>query len=300
VWDLALELTVAEPTPYDQALAIENYLRAFPYTLDLKAPPADRDIVDYFLFDLKRGYCDYYASAMVVLARAAGLPARLVIGYGSGAYRPEEARFVVTEADAHAWAEIYFPGYGWVEFEPTASRPAVWRPSYPGQEAQLGAVEPQPESRPAVFGSAWRQLRWVAVALAAIALLILLGGALDRLRLGWLPPERVIFILYRRLYRRARQRGTILPASTTPGEFADQLNRQLNPHIDPPAHLQTHIVNLADHYAESVYSAHSLGAAEKQSSLASWDAIRHDLLRARLAQILHRGKFIPPPQEGQP
>ncbi len=106
---LARDLTATAPTLFDRARAIEAYLRHFPYTLDLTTPPPNRDIVDYFLFDLKRGYCDYYATAMVVLARAAGLPARLVVGYATGTYDPSQARYVVTEADAHSWVEVYFP-----------------------------------------------------------------------------------------------------------------------------------------------------------------------------------------------
>jgi transglutaminase-like putative cysteine protease len=78
---LARDLTATEPTPFDRARAIEAYLRTYPYTLDLPSPKLDRDVVDYFLFDLRQGYCDYYATSMVVLARAAGLPARLAVGY---------------------------------------------------------------------------------------------------------------------------------------------------------------------------------------------------------------------------
>ena len=124
---LAIELTAPERTPYDRARAIESYLRTFPYTLDVPRPPVGRDVVDYFLFDLKKGYCDYYASSMVVLARAAGIPARLVIGYANGTYNLNSKRFVVTEADAHSWVEVYFPGIGWVTFEPTSGRPPLNR-----------------------------------------------------------------------------------------------------------------------------------------------------------------------------
>ena len=122
---LARDLTASEPTAYDRALAIQNYLREFPYTLDISAPPAGRDVADYFLFDLKQGYCDYYATSMVVLARAAGLPARLVVGYANGAYDLERAQYIVTENYAHSWVEIYFADIGWVEFEPTASQPVI-------------------------------------------------------------------------------------------------------------------------------------------------------------------------------
>jgi transglutaminase-like putative cysteine protease len=129
VFSLARDLTATAATPYDQAQALEDYLRTFPYTLDVPIPPAERDIADYFLFDLRQGYCDYYATAMVVLARAVGLPARLAVGYIQGQYEAEQQRYIVTEAEAHSWVEIYFPGSGWVTFEPTGGRPALERGS---------------------------------------------------------------------------------------------------------------------------------------------------------------------------
>jgi len=103
---LARELTQAAPTPYDRAVAIETYLRTFPYTLDVEPPPRDRDVVDYFLFTAQKGYCDYYATSMVVLARAAGLPARMVIGYASGEYDAPTAEYIVRQENAHSWAEV--------------------------------------------------------------------------------------------------------------------------------------------------------------------------------------------------
>ena len=120
VLDLAYSVTSAAETPYEKAQAVEAYLRQFPYSLELPEPPVDRDIVDYFLFDLQKGYCDYYASAMVILSRAAGLPARLAVGYATGSYDYAQSLFVVTEANAHAWPEIYIAPFGWVPFEPTA------------------------------------------------------------------------------------------------------------------------------------------------------------------------------------
>lgn len=120
---LAAEVTAGRTNPYDQARALERYLRQFPYTLDLPAPPAGREISDYFLFDLQRGYCDYYATSMVVMARTLGIPARLATGYVTG--EPlSSRRFRVTEAEAHAWPELYFSGIGWLPFEPTGGRPA--------------------------------------------------------------------------------------------------------------------------------------------------------------------------------
>lgn len=145
VSDLANRLTDQELTPYAKAKLIESYLRQFEYTLDLPSPPQDREIVDYFLFDLQKGYCDYYASAMVVLARLSGLPARFVIGYGPGSYDYTQQRFVVTEANAHAWPEIYIEPFGWVPFEPTASfAPRVWGT---GSEDALSSIPIGTEER---------------------------------------------------------------------------------------------------------------------------------------------------------
>lgn len=124
---LALELTATEPTPFDRALAIESYLRQYEYTLDIPPPPRGVEVSDYFLFTLKKGYCDYFATSMVVLARASGLPSRLAVGYLNGHKLPEPGAILITEDLAHSWPEIYFPSYGWVAFEPTSGRPPITR-----------------------------------------------------------------------------------------------------------------------------------------------------------------------------
>jgi len=126
---LAGEITASYTNPYDKATAIEAYLRKIPYDLSINAPPSGRDAVDWFLFDNQRGYCDYYASAMTVLCRAVGIPARLAQGYTRGEYENSIRGFRVRESDAHTWTEIYFPHIGWIEFEPTTAQPLVSRGS---------------------------------------------------------------------------------------------------------------------------------------------------------------------------
>jgi transglutaminase-like putative cysteine protease len=116
---LSRSLTGPAPTPYDKAVAVRDYLVSFPYSLEVHAPPAGRDAVEFFLFGQKAGYCDYYASAMAVLLRAAGVPARYVVGFAPGEWSSRKGLFEVRELHYHSWAEVYFPGYGWVEFEPT-------------------------------------------------------------------------------------------------------------------------------------------------------------------------------------
>ena len=105
---------------YDQMTAIEKYLKEN-YTYDLGAPPQeqDGDAVAYFLFQEKRGYCEHFASAMAVMARSAGIPARVVTGYSGGSFNPFTGLWEIKQSDAHAWVEIYFGAAGWVPFDPT-------------------------------------------------------------------------------------------------------------------------------------------------------------------------------------
>ena len=135
IGDLARSVTEGEAHPFDQAVAIESFLRQIPYTLTPPPTPADRDFVDFFLFSAQQGYCVYHASAMVVMLRELGIPARFVEGYAIPASTPftldARGRYVyeVRNTQAHAWVEAYFPGYGWVTFDPTprADLPVIAR-----------------------------------------------------------------------------------------------------------------------------------------------------------------------------
>jgi transglutaminase-like putative cysteine protease len=164
---LAVKLTQGIDSPYAKARAIETYLRTFTYDLAVpEVPDSVTDVADYFLFDLKRGYCDYYATAFVVLARLAGLPARFATGFAPGFWDPKEEVWIVTEAEAHSWPEVYFAGYGWIPFEPTASRPELERIAAPAAlslSGQPSAVTVQPEDEPA-GGWNWQPLLWVTLA----------------------------------------------------------------------------------------------------------------------------------------
>lgn len=126
---LADRLTREHDNNFDKATAITNYLRAeMEYNLEMSPPPLGVDPVDWFLFTWKSGFCNYYASAEVLLLRAAGIPARMVVGYAPGDYQ-SGGYYQVKAKDAHAWPEVYFSGIGWVEFEPTASLDVIYRPS---------------------------------------------------------------------------------------------------------------------------------------------------------------------------
>jgi len=108
-------------TPYDKALTIMNYLKKYyRYSLEPDTPPENQDFVTYFLYVGKEGYCTYFASAMTVMCRIAGLPARYVEGFL--AYPSSDGIAYVTGYDAHAWTEVYFEGFGWVPFDATPSQ----------------------------------------------------------------------------------------------------------------------------------------------------------------------------------
>ncbi|MFE4897621.1 DUF4129 domain-containing transglutaminase family protein [Peribacillus butanolivorans] len=124
IYELASHLTINETNWYDKAKAIENYFDGpdFVYSKDdIAYPEANQDYVDQFLFETQIGYCDNYSTAMVVLLRAANIPARWVKGYTEGEksiYKGESV-YKVTNNNAHSWVEVYFSGIGWVPFEPT-------------------------------------------------------------------------------------------------------------------------------------------------------------------------------------
>jgi len=119
VEQLAKQITANAATAYDKAAAIEIYLRTrFGYTLDLTGKP-EEDALAKFLFVTRSGHCEYFASAMTVMLRTLGVPARVVNGFLPGQYNDIGGDYIVRASDAHTWVEVFFPGYGWLTFDPT-------------------------------------------------------------------------------------------------------------------------------------------------------------------------------------
>lgn len=120
VYDLTKDITGKYDSPYMKASAIEDYLkRNYPYSKDTSILPEGRDFVDYFLFDEKKGSCSYYATALTVMARITGIPARYVEGFVVPYSQSSDGYTEVFNSDAHAWVELYLDGVGWVTFDPT-------------------------------------------------------------------------------------------------------------------------------------------------------------------------------------
>ena len=124
VADLASSITSSSPSLLGKVQAIEDWLgNNTTYSIDIPSLPANTDAVDHFLFTDKVGFCEQIASSLVVMMRSLGVPARLGVGYASGERNPFTGLYEVKASDAHAWAEIYFPGVGWLTFDPTANVP---------------------------------------------------------------------------------------------------------------------------------------------------------------------------------
>ncbi|NYH54338.1 transglutaminase-like putative cysteine protease [Nocardiopsis arvandica] len=158
VRELTDALTEEARTPYERAVALQEYFTggAFTYDLDPPSVPSDADPLVHFLLEDRVGYCEQFAGAMAVMARQAGIPARVAVGYTAGE-RMGDGRWAVSSGDAHAWPELYFEGAGWLRFEPTpaaadgqgsASVPDYSRGSEEGGADSPGTVPEESELSP--------------------------------------------------------------------------------------------------------------------------------------------------------
>ena len=128
VHELARLLTAGAASDFDKAAAIETFLRR-EYRYSMRLP--DREPADptaYFLFERRAGHCEYFASAMAVLLRAAGIPSRVATGFLGGVFNPLSGWYVIRASDAHSWVEAYLAGAGWTSFDPTPPDPAAAQP----------------------------------------------------------------------------------------------------------------------------------------------------------------------------
>jgi len=140
---LAMQITADANTPFEKADAITRWLRtSINYQTVIPPIPENADPMEWFLFDYRAGFCNYYATAEVLMLRAVGVPARMVVGYAEGTYLRDEEVFSVIGKDYHAWPEVYFPGVGWVPFEPTASQPELRFSLGEGEPSPGGAIIP--------------------------------------------------------------------------------------------------------------------------------------------------------------
>lgn len=292
---LGRELTSEAETPYDKAKAIEAYLKTFPYSLSIEPPPYNADGVDYFLFEQKTGYSEYFASAMTVLLRTQGIPARMVTGYTVGNQVPEHDIYVVTDSHSHGWVEVFFPSYGWISFEPTpgATIPIATRPA-PAAAPDLSnlpsvaldiplcefeddddcdeefLIEAQAgqEEDPLAIRLIQEYLPWAAGVLGALAIA---GGLVWYLWRRYMSPARDPETAFRRLAFLARL-NALAPASyQTPFQFLERLYEEMPDHRD-----QLSIIIAS--YVRRLYGRKEITEEESDSLVQAWMEIRMPLL----------------------
>ena len=163
------QLTAGLTNDYDKVRAFEQWMdENTAYSLDAPLAPKSVDVVDDFLFESQQGWCEQIASSLVVMSRLAGVPARLTTGFAPGEWDPVGGRFVVRERDAHAWAEVWFPEYGWVTFDPTAQVPLA------------GTAE----ATPGAAAVDWREV--AGALLALVGAVALAAGPVSRRVRRWL------------------------------------------------------------------------------------------------------------------
>lgn len=166
VRELGAKLTKGSRTRYEAVKSVESYLKnRYKYNLNPDSLPSGEDFTANFLFVQQKGYCDHFSTAMAVLLRTQGIPARWVKGYAPGQMSEEDPhQFIVSYSDAHSWVEVYFPGVGWVPFDPT-----------PGFESAARSTEPSPTMNHFSYGDLVNQVHQAVIFSMRSALAILMG-----------------------------------------------------------------------------------------------------------------------------
>ncbi|MBA2470140.1 MAG: hypothetical protein H0V37_12110 [Chloroflexia bacterium] len=291
-------VTSASESPYDKARTIEQYLRStIIYDETVSEPPEDADIVDYLLFERQRGYCEYSASAMTVMLRSIGIPARVAVGFYPGDFDQTQAGFLYLQNNAHAWTEVFFPGYGWIPFEPTSSQPLiddgsganldretpvptpiavpetpdVPTPTPAGTPAAgddlPGVVPPQITPESGTGGSNW--LLAGAIGAALVGSLAIAGWLFWSLPLRGLTPPSSLFV---RLRRVGTWVGVSAAPTSTPHEFGQAFAErvpQAHNHVDRIVHMYE-----LDQFGPERANARWIGAAEE-----AWQSLKRQLPR---------------------
>lgn len=317
---LAQELAGSTDTPYEKAVAIRDYLRTLDYALDIQAPPRGADGVDYFLFDLQQGYCSYFASAMTVMLRACGVPSRFVTGYVTEEMVEEETIEHVSPQwqaeprtflarNSHAWCEVFFPGYGWIPFEPTPAYGMVTRDDFasiptddqhaydefaPQTPDDFGVIPGEPgDSPPGEAGypgpsSGGMQpgrragLPYVLPVVIAAGIAAL-GTALWLIRRRLMGQVTEPRLAYARTGYLAALSGLGPQDNLTPYEYGNRLTAAL-------PEVSTSLERIVDTYVRSSYGQHGITEEDRRQIAEAWPPVRNHFVRRALRGLLP-GRF---------
>jgi len=263
VFALAERIAASAVTPYDQAVRIEAYIRQnFTYDLSAELAPPGADVVDDFLFRTQRGFCSHFASAMAVMLRTRGIPARVVTGYAMGEYDYDLHAYRVPASAAHAWVEVYFPGYGWIEFEPTAGVGSI-------HYSESTSSVPQSETSPSPHIAANTWIRFAAVFLGILALVLgwQLWLSLKSRRAGGAAQASA---LYRQVRRGLGWLGVKASPAVTPQEFVVLQS----PTLSKSPRILAALQSATALHEQAVYSPYLPKAGAIRSARDAWKACR--------------------------
>src|SRR6266852_3160072 len=304
IHNLALQITAGTQNPYDAAAAIETYLRSdrFIYTLDPPRAPGGEDPLAYFLFNSHQGYCEFFATAMGDMLRSLGIPTRLVSGFGPGTYDTNVNAYVVRSEDAHTWVEVYFPTYGWIEFEPTRDTSGTYAPIPRGGSGtnacqrdlgcadpgggSTGGVVPVPGGKgaggsdiPGSSGGGGFSFHvpdpstLTKIVAIVIALLLVMFAAVAR----YLRPRTVMGV-WRRTLVLARLAGADQRIGETPFELGRRLARTFPEASEP-------MRSLINGFVVAAYAPADVAGSARASVMEAWSALRPLLLRRAFTRI---------------
>jgi transglutaminase-like putative cysteine protease len=316
---LIVERAAAE-TPWEKTAAIASYLRSLSYSQQIRGPEVGHDGLDYFLFETRaepcpvesrlpttcqqgqaKAYSQYFGSAMAVMLRTQGVPARMIAGYALGEYVPDEGRFVVRDADRHGWAQAYFPGYGWIDIEATPGYPVIARgttidqynrgvpiPPIPFSEFEQGFEEDLSEFEALARLAAGRaaavgtnegldlRVYWAAGAGGLILALALAGAVVWNFGMGSLAPAERAYVKLTRL-------GWIAGIPRMPSQTSTEYGHRVDfflPKAEGAGQAMAH------RYNAHVYGPKGVQPVAAEDAEELWRRIRGPLMRRALGRLL--------------
>ncbi|TVR69092.1 MAG: DUF4129 domain-containing protein [Sphaerobacteraceae bacterium] len=304
VEELAFDITDGLDSPYEKASAIEDWLRDnLEYSEQISIPPEDTDFLEYFIFESQEGYCTYYATAMAQMLRMLDVPARVTVGYFPAAYDEDFNGAIYRDRNAHAWVEVYFPEYGWVDFEPTPSQSTISRGSSQDDpdlqddltmDPALGGEMPQDrldyfeeEFAPGAGGGdlaggaqeSTTATQWVMRGIALVLLAFV--GVFSYYWLRGLSGQSPAGQFYTRLQRGAAWTGITARESMTPFEYARSIGSTI-----PGS--RTDADYLAEIYVKERYGNQSLASPEITRARAAWLRLRGVFVKYAVLQRWRR------------
>ncbi|HET9848140.1 MAG TPA: transglutaminaseTgpA domain-containing protein [Candidatus Dormibacteraeota bacterium] len=304
--DLARQIVNAAgaKTPYDQAKAIEAWFIAknrFTYTLTPPPAPAGVRPLDYFLFTSRKGFCQDFSTAMNVMLRTLGIPSRQMSGFGVGTFDEKTHQYTVNALDAHSWVEVYFPGYGWIPFEPTPDGlnapinrpltrdqlnlplPALTAPTARPRDRQIDPnADSGGSSGGAGFADVWRPL----LVVGGVLLLLLIISLLFAVR--WLMSVKDVTRIWRRLLFLGNRLKVRRSAGDTPQEFGGRL-------ADAVPDLDDELRRLAELYTRARFRRGGLRPDELAAARVAWTRVRRSyagLVARAWRDALRNGRVV--------